>query len=75
MSGLAVTGRGVHDEKELYGVDQLENTDSDHENQINEKNAKLQAIESEFTPEEQRKIIHRVDRRLIITVGVMYCRY
>jgi len=26
-----------------------------------------------FTPEEQRKIIHRVDRRLVTTVGVMYC--
>lgn len=29
--------------------------------------------ESEFTPEEQRKIIHRVDRRLVLTVGVLYC--
>lgn len=28
---------------------------------------------SDFTPAEQRKIIHRIDRRLIITVGVMYC--
>jgi len=26
-----------------------------------------------FTPEEQRKIIHRIDRRLVTTVGVMYC--
>lgn len=26
-----------------------------------------------FTPEEQRKIIHRIDRRLVLTVGVMYC--
>lgn len=26
-----------------------------------------------FTPEEQRKIIHRVDRRLVTTVGIMYC--
>lgn len=29
--------------------------------------------ESEFSPEEQRKIIHRVDRRLVVTVGVLYC--
>ncbi|PVI06724.1 phthalate transporter-like protein [Periconia macrospinosa] len=29
--------------------------------------------ECEFTPAEQRKIIHRVDRRLVITLGVLYC--
>lgn len=26
-----------------------------------------------FTPEEQKKIIHRLDRRLVTVVGVMYC--
>jgi hypothetical protein len=29
--------------------------------------------DSEFTPKEQRAIIHRIDRRLVITVGVLYC--
>jgi hypothetical protein len=29
--------------------------------------------ENEFTPEQQKKIIHRVDRRLVTTVGFMYC--
>ena len=29
--------------------------------------------ECEFTATEQRKIIHRVDRRLVVTVGVLYC--
>lgn len=29
--------------------------------------------ESEFTPQEQKKIIHRIDRRLVVTVGVLYC--
>lgn len=28
---------------------------------------------SEFTPTEQKKIIHRIDRRLVVTVGVLYC--
>lgn len=28
---------------------------------------------SEFTHAEQRNIIHRVDRRLVVTVGVLYC--
>lgn len=30
-------------------------------------------FETEFTPAEQRNIIHRVDRRLVVTVGVLYC--
>jgi hypothetical protein len=29
--------------------------------------------ECEFTEAEQRKIIHRIDRRLVLTVGVLYC--
>lgn len=29
--------------------------------------------ESEFSETEQRKIIHRIDRRLVVTVGVLYC--
>jgi hypothetical protein len=29
--------------------------------------------ESEFTEQEGRKIIHRVDRRLVLTVGALYC--
>jgi len=29
--------------------------------------------ECEFSPEEQRKIVHRIDRRLVVTVGVLYC--
>ena len=31
------------------------------------------SYECEFTPKEQKKIIHRIDRRLVITVGVLYC--
>jgi hypothetical protein len=26
-----------------------------------------------FTHQEQRKIMHRVDRRLVLTLGAMYC--
>ena len=29
--------------------------------------------ESEFTPAEQQAIIHRIDRRLVLTCGFMYC--
>jgi hypothetical protein len=31
------------------------------------------AYASGFTPEEERKLIHRIDRRLVVTVGVLYC--
>lgn len=26
-----------------------------------------------FTPQEQKKIIHQIDRRLVLTVGALYC--
>jgi hypothetical protein len=29
--------------------------------------------DEEYSPLEQRKIVHRVDRRLVLTCGVMYC--
>lgn len=29
--------------------------------------------QNEFTPQEQRSIMKRIDRRLVTTVGVMYC--
>jgi hypothetical protein len=36
-------------------------------------NTKEENILTEFTPEETRAIIHRIDRRLVTTVGLMYC--
>lgn len=30
-------------------------------------------IDPEFSPDEQRKIVRRIDRRLIVTCGLMYC--
>jgi hypothetical protein len=29
--------------------------------------------ENEFTPQEQKHIMRRIDRRLVTTVGFMYC--
>jgi hypothetical protein len=29
--------------------------------------------DEEYSSQEQRKIIHRVDRRLVLTCGIMYC--
>lgn len=38
-----------------------------------DKTGGVQAADFGFTPEEQRRIISRVDRRLVVTVGAMYC--
>ena len=38
-----------------------------------ESNLSDQAHIDAFTPEEQRKIIWRIDRRLVLTCGFMYC--
>lgn len=34
--------------------------------------ASQEAILTEFSKEEERKIMHRIDRRLVLTVGFMY---
>jgi hypothetical protein len=54
----------VGDEKP--GAVQLERTASSSEDSNDARIA-------EFTPAEQRKIVHRVDRRLVVTLGFLYC--
>jgi|TARA_R110002003_G_scaffold37_3_gene2143 sugar phosphate permease len=49
---------------EKGGIAEIERVDSDSANQ-----ARIDA----FTPQEQKKIIRRVDMRLIPTLGFMYC--
>ena len=57
----------VTEAKHHVGVDHLER--SEHSPDAGNK----YDPDIDFSPAEQRKIIHRIDRRLIITVGVMYC--
>jgi len=49
---------------EKAGIDELEQSISQDSND---------AIIAEFTPEEQKKIVHRVDRRLVSVLGALYC--
>jgi len=44
-----------------------------HEDVSKTTDSSTTGFETEFTPEQQRKIIHRIDRRLVVTVGVLYC--
>lgn len=39
----------------------------------NEDANKVESDDFDFTPDEQKKIIRRVDYRLIVTIGIMYC--
>ena len=48
----------------VEALGKTETTDSDRIN-----NERI----NEFTPEEQKKIIRRIDRRLVLTLGFMYC--
>jgi len=51
----------------------IEKTQVDMAEDVGSKSSHQDSYECEFTPEEQKKIIHRIDRRLILTVGIMYC--
>lgn len=51
-------------DSEKTGIGELEHTLSEDSND---------AQIAQFTPTEQRKIIHRVDRRLVTTLGALYC--
>lgn len=50
---------------EKLGVDQIDDNAAYHTDSHN--------LDHEFTPAEQKRIIQRIDRRLVTTVGFMYC--
>jgi hypothetical protein len=52
--------------QEKVGFENVEAADS-------AKGAPASADDFGFSPEEQRKIIRRIDIRLVLTVGAMYC--
>lgn len=47
--------------------DKLEHSDTTESDRVNDERINA------FTPEEQRKIIRRIDYRLVVTLGLMYC--
>lgn len=54
-----------------------EKIDSDSHNHadesLSENSKEAPGYDEEYSPAEQSKIIHRVDRRLISTCGILYC--
>lgn len=48
-------------------------SDYKHLDQAPSKVSSEQDQDYGFTPDEQRSIIRRIDRRLVVTVGAMYC--
>lgn len=57
----AVHGDGTH----THDADFLKHTDSNEES----RDPRI----TQFTHAQQRKIVHRIDRRLTVTLGIMYC--
>lgn len=50
-------------------VDKLENISTTNSNSDTANDARIDA----FTPEQQKKVIWRIDRRLVLTLGFLYC--
>ena len=53
-----------------YDVDTVEKISK---TQTSESDRALDERINQFTPEEQKKIIRRIDRRLVLTLGFLYC--
>ncbi|KAI9871224.1 MAG: hypothetical protein M1830_003172, partial [Pleopsidium flavum] len=61
-----------HIQKSEY-VGGIEHYDHDDSKKTGSETYSQDAYVEEFTPAEQRRIIHRIDRRLVVTCGFMYC--
>lgn len=62
-----------HLESEKQGLEFSHVDDPMKDSESNHRVAPLEDDDFGFTQAEQRSIIRRVDRRLVITVGAMYC--
>ncbi|KAK5237362.1 hypothetical protein LTR47_001628 [Exophiala xenobiotica] len=62
VHSLTTTPTEKHDPVELEQASSSKSEDSGHND-----------IDPEFSPDEQRRIVRRIDKRLIVTCGLMYC--
>lgn len=62
----------THTTNAAYADEKIGNANHIDES-LSDKSKEAPDYDVEFTPEEQRKIRHRVDRRLISTCGILYC--
>lgn len=60
----------IQNEKDFYEVSHLERLETT--SSVDSEKVNNAAIDH-FTPAEQKKIIRRIDRRLVLTLGLMYC--
>lgn len=64
-----------YDEEKLekaYTIEHVDSLDSNELKYTSTEAADNAAINA-FTPAEQRKIVRKIDRRLVLTLGVLYC--
>ena len=62
--------------EKALGVDELERAGNDRKVSIDlsdKQDADLDERISSLTPEEQKKVIRHIDRRLVLTLGFLYC--
>lgn len=58
----------MSDKEQQYDtVEQLSKSPTSDSDRLNEERI------NRFSPEEQKKIIRRIDRRLVLTLGFLYC--
>ncbi|RFU80817.1 phthalate transporter [Trichoderma arundinaceum] len=68
-----MTEPASHLESEKHGLEYNHIDSPTKDSESNHVVASLEDDDFGFTPTEQRSIIRRIDRRLVITVGAMYC--
>lgn len=56
----------IENEKDAYGVSHVDEA-------VVESSQSDLSVDEEFTPQEQHKIIHRIDSRLVSVCGLTYC--
>lgn len=71
MNETLTTDSKFEDNREMSSVHEDLPDKSDYEGQVEDEH--VEDINQGFSTEEQRQIIRRIDRRLIITVGCLYC--
>lgn len=68
--GVAISPEHHVNEIQDTGLVHIDATKGDADNVSSKSTSQF---EVDFAPQEQRKIIRRIDLRLVVTVGIMYC--
>lgn len=69
-----------HGNNKTLGYDEEKHTEIEHVQSLDSNELKYTSTQAAdraaidcFTPAEQKKIVRKIDRRLVLTLGVLYC--